>query len=199
MEHQPHTETGQPAGDRPVPEPVPPRIYVASLADYNSGRLVGRWLDADQDEEQLLGEAEGMLRSAAEPGAEEFAIHDYEGFAGLRLSEFESLATVARLARGFKEHGPAFGAWAQIVGTEQASAESSAEHHLGQWPDLAAYGETLAEDLGLVDYLQQIPRVLQPYVIFDHEALVRDMQLNGEVEIVEAEGGVVHVFQVPTS
>ena len=30
-----------------------PRIYVASLADYNEGRLHGAWIDAAQDEEEL--------------------------------------------------------------------------------------------------------------------------------------------------
>lgn len=122
MEQQPpqqaETETRPPVGEPPEPGLAPPRIYVASLADYNSGRLVGRWLDADQDEDELRRGAEDMLRSAAEPGAEEFAIHDYEGFAGLRLSEYESLATVARLARGFKQHGDAFGCWAEVVGIE---------------------------------------------------------------------------------
>ena len=32
-----------------VQRPDAPHIYVASLADYNAGRLVGRWIDADQD------------------------------------------------------------------------------------------------------------------------------------------------------
>ena len=30
-----------------------PRIYVASLSDYNAGRLHGVWLDANQDVEEL--------------------------------------------------------------------------------------------------------------------------------------------------
>ena len=28
-----------------------PRIYVACLASYNAGKLVGQWVDADQDPE----------------------------------------------------------------------------------------------------------------------------------------------------
>ena len=34
------------------------------------------------------------------PGAEEWAIHDYEGFGPLRLDEFESLENVAKVAAG---------------------------------------------------------------------------------------------------
>ena len=38
-----------------------PRIYVASLADYNSGRLLGRWIDADQPVEDIHREIAEML------------------------------------------------------------------------------------------------------------------------------------------
>ncbi len=77
-----------------------PRIYVASLSDYNAGRLVGGWLEADDDLEVLTGTVEALLADSPNPGAEEWAIHDYDGFAGLRLDEHEPLATVQRLARG---------------------------------------------------------------------------------------------------
>lgn len=31
-----------------------PRIYVASLADHTAGRLLGRWIDADQPAEAII-------------------------------------------------------------------------------------------------------------------------------------------------
>lgn len=40
-------EPNSPATERPQREQ--PRIYVASLSDYNSGNLHGRWIDAAQD------------------------------------------------------------------------------------------------------------------------------------------------------
>src|ERR1700722_12250921 len=69
-----------------------PRIYVASLSDYNAGRLHGEWLDAAQDPEALLAGIGAM--SSAEPGAEEWAIHDYEEFCGVRLGEYASIESV---------------------------------------------------------------------------------------------------------
>src|SRR5436189_4774564 len=57
-----------------------PRIYAATLSDYNAGRLHGAWIDADQDPEELQAEIDAMLAKSAEPVAEEWAIHDYEGF-----------------------------------------------------------------------------------------------------------------------
>ena len=38
-----------------------PRIYVASLSDYNAGRLHGEWIDADQGAEGM-----GVFFSGAE-------------------------------------------------------------------------------------------------------------------------------------
>ena len=69
--------------DDQSPEQEPrqsPRIYVASLADYNEGRLYGAWIDAAQDPDDLGKAVEQMLAAAPSPCAEEWAIHDYEGF-----------------------------------------------------------------------------------------------------------------------
>ena len=73
-----------------------PRIYVASLADYNDGRLHGAWIDAAQDVQALQRCIQNMLDASPSPGAEEWAIHDYEGFEFVQLSEFESIETVSR-------------------------------------------------------------------------------------------------------
>jgi len=51
-----------------------PRIYVACLAAYNSGRLHGRWIDAAQDAEDIKAQIAEMLKESPEPGAEEWAI-----------------------------------------------------------------------------------------------------------------------------
>ena len=88
------------------------RIYVASLSDYNDGRLHGAWIDADGDPDDLAAEVQAMLarspmrREAG--GAEEWAIHDYEGFGPVRLGEYEDLATISMIGQGIAEHGPAF-------------------------------------------------------------------------------------------
>lgn len=93
---------------------APPRIYVASLSDYNAGRLHGAWIDAVQEIDELHGAIADMLAGSSTGRAEEWAIHDYEGFGPVELSEYESLANVARLARGIAEHGPAYAAWVGV-------------------------------------------------------------------------------------
>ena len=58
---------------------IKPRIYVASLSDYNAGRLLGRWIDADLEAEANNAEISAMLAESREYPAEARALHDYEG------------------------------------------------------------------------------------------------------------------------
>ncbi|MFD7017229.1 antirestriction protein ArdA [Streptomyces sp. NPDC059928] len=67
------------------------QIYAACLAAYNNGILHGEWIDATQDPDSIGHEIQLMLERSPIPGAEEYAIHDYDGFGGLDLGEYESL------------------------------------------------------------------------------------------------------------
>lgn len=96
------------SNERRTTNQTTPRIYLASLADYNAGRLHGRWIEANQPAECIREQIAAMLRESNEPIAEEWAIHDYENFAGLRLSEFEDIERVSEVARLIDEHGPVF-------------------------------------------------------------------------------------------
>ena len=78
-----------------------PRIYVASLSDYNAGRLHGVWIDLDgKDADEVQEEVDAML-ATGEPGAEEWAIHDHEGFHSYPVGEWESFAKLCVLAEQF--------------------------------------------------------------------------------------------------
>lgn len=56
-----------------------PRIYVACLAAYNSGYLHGAWIDAAQEPWSIYDDVKAMLAASPIAGAEEWAIHDYNG------------------------------------------------------------------------------------------------------------------------
>ena len=173
---------------RPRPQP---RIYVASLSDYNAGRLYGCWLDAAQDSSDLQDGVAAMLAASREPVAEDWAIHDHEGFGGISLSEHESLEAIARLAAGLLRHGRAFAAFASWVGLDDANVESFEQQYRGQWTGLGAYADELLHDYGAKEVLfQQLPAWLQPYVRIDIEAFGRDLQLNGDIYVTDTEGGV---------
>lgn len=163
---------------------TPPRIYVASLSDYNAGRLHGAWLDADQDVDELDAGIQAMLADSPEPAAEEWAIHDYDGFEGIALGEYESLATVARLAAGVAEHGEPFAVWANHVGTGYPEElDRFEECYLGTFDTAEDFGQYLCEDMLGVDpdNLEWLPEQLRSYLRLDIEGLVRDMELGGDI------------------
>ncbi|MCB1246618.1 MAG: antirestriction protein ArdA, partial [Acidimicrobiia bacterium] len=100
---------------------IQPRIYVASLSDYNAGRLHGTWIDAIQEPDEIMTDVQQMLDDSPQLFAEEWAIHDYEGFGYARLSEYTDFETVSRIAKGIERHGDAFSAW--IAYSDDASED----------------------------------------------------------------------------
>ena len=174
-----------------------PRIYVASLADYNEGRLYGAWIDAAQDEDELDRAVKEMLAQSPSPGAEEWAIHDYEGFGELRIDESESFAAVAKIARGIKEHGPAFAAWAAHIGTDSEALDEFEDAYMGEWENAVAFAEEMFADLGHVDEIRGgVPELLAPYVQIDYEGFVRDLVAGGELATLEKPDGGIYVFRI---
>ena len=190
------TEQGHEVGTYPHPH-----IWIASLADYVSGRLHGAWIDATQTPEQLETAARAILASSPEAGAEEWAIHDYDGFGTLRLGEYESFETVSIIGRGIAKHGPAFAAWIdQLQDNGETITENLlddfTDHYLGHHDSLAAWGEESCDELGYTQLAgSDLPATIASYVTIDHEMLARDMEIDGEITSTQAEGGGVWVFR----
>jgi antirestriction protein len=170
-----------------------PRIYVASLSDYNAGRLLGRWIDAKQSAEQLHAEIRWMLAESKEPPAEEWAIHDYEGFGTLRLSEFASEDDIAAVAKGIEEHGMLFAElmthFGGLSGLEEAR-RYMAEGYRGEFDSLADYVAELLEDC-YGDALKILPEFIQYHI--DHDGIASDMEMGGDIFTIEIDRKV-HVF-----
>lgn len=171
-----------------------PRIYVASLSDYNAGRLHGEWLDATGDYDALSAGVQQMLAASPEPGAEEWAIHDYEGFGSLLIAEYEPLSIVSTIAHGMVEHGPAFAAWAEFVDKDPERLKQFEEAYCGEWPSLIAYAENLADDCGIETELDRHFDALRAYITVDYEGLARDLELSGDYFAKEADNGSVYIF-----
>ena len=72
---------------------------------YNNGILHGQWIDANQSETELYQAIKKVLASSPIPDAEEWAIHDYESFGSISISEYEDIATISALANLIEEHG----------------------------------------------------------------------------------------------
>lgn len=169
-----------------------PRIYAASLSDYNTGVLHGEWIDAAQEPEQIHEAVNAMLsRSPTDPRAEEFAVHDYEGFGHYRPGEYDSLEWLSSVASGIAEHGPAFAAWADQVDQDQEALDQFEDAFLGEWPSTESYAYSLLDDLGLERLLEQhLPESLAPYVYVDAHGFARDLELSGDITAIEGDEGV---------
>ena len=168
-----------------------PKIYAACLAAYNNGHLHGDWIYADQTPDDLQAEILDMLDKSPIPNAEEWAIHDYEGFGAFNLHEYERLDTIARVAGGIALHGAAFAHWIHEVGSDAEDAiETFTDHYQGHWNSMAEYAEQLIDDTD-PEPLKDTSQWLRPYIHIDYEALGRD--LGHDLTTTEEQHGV-HIF-----
>ena len=168
------------------------RIYVASLSDYNAGILHGAWIDFDQldDIDDLWDAVRAMLKTsptakATGLPAEEWAIHDYEGWCGFSLSEYCGLEGLWRAYEelvGLVDDGgysaEAIQAYAEYGGadiTEAAAGTFRADFedaYVGEYESERDFTEELIDDTGM---LADVPDFLRNY--FDYEAFARDLFL----------------------
>ena len=78
--------------------------------------------------------------------AEEYAIHDTNG---LNVGEYESLEKVCELAQAIGEHGEAYQAYIDLIGSEYASVENFEESYAGEWDSENDFAEEYASDMGM--------------------------------------------------
>lgn len=164
-----------------------PRIYVACLAAYNSGYLHGAWINAAQEPWAIYDAVRVMLAASPIAGAEEWAIHDYEGFGGIRIEEYTSFDRLSALASFLAEHGVMGAALLEhYCGDLDEAREALADRYLGEHPSLADYVQEVTEET------TAIPQPLRYYI--DYAAMARDAELNGDLFTVSTAWDAVHVF-----
>lgn len=182
-----------------------PRVWVACLHCYNSGRLHGRWFEVGTDADELHHAVMGYFATGCETcgdyepecpecrafatpfpcGGEELAIHDHEGLGRVdEAYDLPHLCGIAELLEEFPDR-PVLAFLALVDHDLEQAREGLRDHYSGSWSSAAEWAESWAEDaeLGVAQ--------LWPYV--DWERYSRDLLLGGDVEIVEADGAV-HVF-----
>ena len=164
----------------------PIQIYVACLAAYNNGYLHGRWIDASQEAWAIYDEIRDMLNASPIADAEEWAIHDYEGFGSLSISEYEGIDRVAELAAFIADHGELGAELVSHFDDIGQARQALEENYHGSFECLADYVQELTEDTG------QVPEHLRFYI--DWDAMARDAELSGEVFTVQTAHNEIHVF-----
>jgi antirestriction protein len=164
-----------------------PRIYVACLAAYNSGHLHGAWIDAAQEPWSIYDDVKAMLAASPIAGAEEWAIHDHEGFGEVRIEEYAGFERVSALALFIADHGDIGAALLDhYSGDLDEAREAMADRYMGSHASLADYVQDMTEETTAV------PQGLRFYI--DYQAMARDAEMSGDLFTVTTSFDVVHVF-----
>ena len=129
------------------------------------------------------------------PSAEEWAIHDYEGFGEWKLGEHTDIDEIVAYAEAIADldesDAEAFQAWVDNSHYEKAidadTVEEFREEYHGVYDSLADYAQSWCEDTG------SIPKDLPAYIHIDWEATGRDFELGGDIWTHRGEHGL-HVF-----
>ena len=171
----------------------PPRIYVADHAAYNAGELHGEWIDLPAEttvDEVREAIAEMLGRSPVLPNdvAEEYVIHDYEGFSGYELDEYENLETVTAVASFIVEHGELGARLINLSYDVDEAKDALQERYAGRAASLGDWVYGHLQDTGELD---EIPERWHGYIDLDRYAA--DLELGGDIFTVPV-GVNVHVF-----
>ena len=164
-----------------------PRIYVADLEAYNSGRLVGEWLDlADyNDADELMDAIQNLLDGW---GVEEYAIHDVEYVPSSMYSEymgerdFKQLYEMMDLA---KDNNLPLEVVQEIV---SQYSESAVEEFVGKYDSATDFAEQLVDDLGGIQNFNDFEYYLDIYET-DRRLLAQEMADSYVDDIVGEDGG----------
>ncbi|MEM6398690.1 MAG: antirestriction protein ArdA [Cyanobacteria bacterium P01_D01_bin.116] len=163
-----------PSHERECTDDETPKIYVACLSAYNASYQHGLWIDATQEPEDILNDIEWMLSWSPmvdiEP-CEEWAIHDYECWERIKLSEYEDIEQVSELAQLLEEYGQAYAVYYEHYGDEYATEEDFKDRYLGEYEDEEDFVYRSWEDNGII---QQLEEINIPTFYIDWKAIARD-------------------------
>ncbi|KTC66378.1 antirestriction protein (plasmid) [Legionella adelaidensis] len=162
-----------------------PSIYVACLASYNNAILHGVWIDATQREEEIMEKIWSMLDCSSEPNAEEFAIHDYEGFGNIRIHEFEAISNILEYAAFIKKYGELGLALLEEYSIDDAQTMLE-DNYQGCYFSEIDFASQLFDEC----YAHQLPEHVSCYL--DYEAFARDLFISEYFSIEVS--GKTHVF-----
>lgn len=137
---------------------VDPAIYVADLAAYNEGKLIGEWVNLTQfssGEEVVEHIQELVEKWSKEQGVEreEWAIHDYEGFPSRMYSEYmgraEDFQEIFDFIEAIENTGlpqDVVESWVDYAGEDQIDRIQDA--YFGVYDDKSDFAYQLIEDTG---------------------------------------------------
>ena len=164
-------------------------IYVANLAEYTKGKLVGSWVSLPIEENDW----KDFLKTIGNP--EEIAIHDYEnnsGFDSLEIEYYSSISYLNKLARKLEEIKKK-GLINEFNALYEALEEDfeDAVEYLETNRYLFYSGVTMEEVAK--NYIENnctIPKYVENYI--DYKAFANDMHF--EIFYTKTDYGIIKIF-----
>ena len=119
-----------------------------------------------------------MLEQSPLENAEEYAIHDHEGFGDLSLGEFVSLCRINKIALFLNDY-PELGDTVlnYCNGERDEAIRLLDECYLGTYDSVEDYAQEFGEECFVID------QALQCYI--DWKSYARDMFLSGDIHVLE--------------
>jgi antirestriction protein len=157
-----------------------PKIYVADLAAYNEGKLVGKWLDLTDysDADDLMAAIQDLMSDFSEEQGvtrEEWAIHDYENFPSSFYSEYmgrDEFEKIYQLMEAANDRDIPY----EVLGEAMSMKGSDdpyevADNYNGEYDSFKDFAYQLVDDIG-------ISGVSNPDFYFDYEGFGSDERIN---------------------
>ncbi|BAM87666.1 antirestriction protein [Bradyrhizobium oligotrophicum S58] len=182
------------------------RFYAACLASYNNGRLHGVWVDASDDIDAMQDAINAMLRASPFPNvkvkhpetgefvlsAEEWAIHDHEGFG--KLEEYTGLAEIAEIFainEVAEEHDIPLAVLREAMSDANASDAESfiSDRYRGKYDTWRDFAEQFTEE---TQDMRAIPEWLQAHI--DWDSIAREFETCGDLSGIRNDGGDLYIF-----
>ncbi|WP_433576787.1 antirestriction protein ArdA [Nocardia brasiliensis] len=180
-----------------------PRIYVTRGLPLRAELTDGTWVDMARKPRDIYAEMHAVLAADEATEAIPLYIWDYDGFGAFEvttgavgLEGVDSIELLAQIARGIKEHGSAYAAYASAHEDDPARLDHFAIAYKGQHESIAAYVQQLFEPLKIEEMLRRAaPDGLQDFVCIDYAAVGDEMVREGDIVVFPADEGGVWVFE----
>ena len=158
-----------------------PRAWIGCLGCYNSGRLIGQWIDGINCDDLESGGVTDRAGNCNRCGADEFLALDHENFLGLldggEPNPMECYEMAVQLESVQEYERDILKAW--LSNGMEFDLDSMRECYIGEYSSDEDMAQEYIDNTGL---LSDVPDYLSRY--FDIQAYARDMMF----DIFEADG-----------
>lgn len=168
------------------------RIFVTCLAAYNNGIIHGKWIPVTESLDLLQMEIKKVLSTSPIEDAEEWAIHDHEGFDGINVTESNDLEELCDYVGAIDSSEYESDLITGVMDCRGINALEAIDyiedHYQGSYTDLEDWAMHFLDETG---GLESLPKELSFY--FDYEAYAHDQDINGLIFYVTTGKGI-HVL-----